>query len=391
MEKIIQITINSTLFGIEEPAYLKLSSYLNEIKTTFEGDSSGQEIIKDIEARIAEHLKAGGGEYVTLDLVEAIIIKMGVASDLKGSDAVEGQKETPKENADEDKKRKLYRDEENAILGGVCSGIAAYIDVDPTWVRLSFIAITFLGFGLIIPIYILLWLIIPPAATIDEKLEMHGSSVNLKSIVGEVRSRINDLRENHKCCDKRPKGVECSETCKKNSNILKQRTFKIIEKITVVFGVVLRILLGSIITILGLIILIGFTATISLIISAGFPLGLESVISSLQIEPYITALVVAGITAFLIPAILIFYGGVHILTGRTTKRKTHGFLTLGIWMVAITTIIFSFVHIGVKFATYSKDNNIPKIEYVNYKKRMEITNSDLKQIGKKIELEATAE
>lgn len=385
MEKIIQITINSTLFSIEESAYQKLSDYLSEIKLAFENDENGAEIIKDIEARIAEHLKAGGGEFVTIALVEAIVQKMGLASDLCDKNTSDEKISKEKESCKKTDKRRLYRDEENAIIGGICSGIGAYIDVDPTWIRIIFIILIVLGFGLIIPIYLLLWIIIPPATTINERLNMKGVSANLNSIVHEVKSRIEDLKDKHSCCDKNDiKNAECTETCKKNSNELKQRVSEIVGKIIKLFVFVLRIIVGFLITLFGLSILFGFVVAISILLSIGIPFGLETFIVNNGLETSIFVLVVASITAVIIPALLISCGGFAMLTNKTKKRKTYGLTTLLIWILAIAVIIFIITNIGIKFATYSNHNNQSTIKQIIISKDYHIDREKIENIGEDI-------
>ena len=83
MEKITQISINATLFSLEDSAYKKLSSYINEIREAFKNEVGGQEIVKDIEARIAEHLKESGDELITLSLVDEIIEKASLREKIK--------------------------------------------------------------------------------------------------------------------------------------------------------------------------------------------------------------------------------------------------------------------------------------------------------------------
>ncbi len=380
MEKIIQITINSTLFSIEEIAYTKLSIYLEEIKEIFQIEEGGQEIIKDIEARIAEHLKAGGGQVVTILLVEAVIAKMGIASDLCDKE-IPTQSEGKKSDI---KRKRLFRDEDHAIIGGVCSGIAAYIDVDPTWVRISFIIIAVLGFGIIIPIYIILWLITPPATTITEKLEMHGTSVDLNSIVGAVRTRINEHRDQHKCCDKgnisrNEVDKKCTNDCKENTEILKSRATKIVTKIIDLFGLVFRILVGSIVALCGFSLLLGFAVVFSTLLSSNIPQMYDAFISANRLDPYIVILVVSSITAFLIPSILIFYGGIAMATNKTTKKKTYGFLTLAVWMLAVTAIVFSLTRIGINFIGNNKINAQTETERYPEQKLRESEIQKLKQ------------
>jgi phage shock protein PspC (stress-responsive transcriptional regulator) len=209
MEKVIHISLNAVLFPLEEPAQLLLAEYLDAIHEAFAKEEGGQEIQKDIESRIAEHLKKLGDGPITTLQIQHIITIMGSVEELTNGAQTTSTKSEQKENEDAGEPvvlrthKKLYRDIEHAYIGGVCAGIAAYLDTDPTWVRIVFVALIFIGMGSIIPIYLLLWLIVPPALTIAEKLDMHGDPVTLQSIAENVRKRIQELkaerRRHHHC------------------------------------------------------------------------------------------------------------------------------------------------------------------------------------------------
>jgi phage shock protein PspC (stress-responsive transcriptional regulator) len=202
MEKIIHISIDATLFPLEEPAQQLLEKYLSDIRTAFTNEESAEEILRDIESRIAEHLRKLGNGPINRAHIEKIIATMGSVSEL--TESVGGKQTSPEtplptdhEKATYRTHKKLYRDIEHAYLGGVCAGIAAYLDTDVTWVRVAFIALIFIGMGSIIPIYLILWLLVPPALTTADKLDMHGDPVTLQSIAANVRKRIHELKEEH--------------------------------------------------------------------------------------------------------------------------------------------------------------------------------------------------
>lgn len=202
MEKIIHISLDATLFPLEESAQQLLEKYLSDIRTAFNGEEGAEEILRDIESRIAEHLKKLGDGPINRGHIEKIIATMGRVDELtegiRGKQAAtETSKPQAEEQATQRTHKKLYRDVEHAYLGGVCAGIAAYLDTDVTWVRVIFVALIFIGMGSIIPIYLILWLLVPPALTIAEKLDMHGDPVTLQSIAANVRKRIHELKEEH--------------------------------------------------------------------------------------------------------------------------------------------------------------------------------------------------
>lgn len=176
MKKALQISLAKTLFTIEEDAYARLENYLAAVRKHFASTPESAEIITDIEASIAEQLLERKEKIVTIEAIESILAKMGkvedfddrIASNVPASDggpAIGG--------------KKLYRNTDNAIIAGVCSGIAAYFGWDALWVRLGFFLLTFLnGFGILL--YIVLWIIMPEAKSAAQKLEMTGGTPNAK-------------------------------------------------------------------------------------------------------------------------------------------------------------------------------------------------------------------
>lgn len=220
MEKIIHISINASLFPLEEPAQQLLQTYLNDIRAAFQNEEGGQEILRDIEARIAEHLKKLGDGPINLAHIKGIIATMGSVAELTESTRTNESRDSSEHDHTEatpaypHAHKKLYRDIEHAYLGGVCAGIAAYLDTDVTWVRLVFVVLIIIGMGSIIPIYLLLWLIVPPAITTAEKLDMHGDPVTLHSIADTVRKRIHEIKEEHQkhhhCCRNRDEHTKTS-------------------------------------------------------------------------------------------------------------------------------------------------------------------------------------
>ena len=165
MKKVININFQGTVVPIEETSYELLKQYTESLRQYFANEEGRDEIINDIESRISElfqeRLKKGSA-CITDDDVNAIITNMGRPADFEEAEAGEPSSGAPKQSANyqyvssDIKGKKLYRDENHKILGGVCSGIAAYIGIDPIIVRLVFI---FSGIGFIA--YILLWAFVP--------------------------------------------------------------------------------------------------------------------------------------------------------------------------------------------------------------------------------------
>ncbi len=171
MKKIININLSGRVIPIEDSAYEKLQNYIESLRKYFANEEGRDEIINDIESRIAELLdeKIRKGASSTTDAdVEEIIGSMGKVEDFE-AESVTDAKESSQQNSQqsytstEKKSRgRLYRDTSDKFIGGVCSGIAAYMNVDPAIVRILFAIITFGGFGLGFLAYIILWIVLPP-------------------------------------------------------------------------------------------------------------------------------------------------------------------------------------------------------------------------------------
>src|SRR5688572_7333646 len=169
MKKIININLSGRVIQIEDSAYEKLQGYIESLRRYFSKEEGRDEIINDIESRIAEllHEKVRkSASPITDEDVDGVIASMGRPEDFDEEAAetrdTKGQPQQQQFSYSEKKtRRRLYRDTSDKFIGGVCSGIAAYLNVDPAIVRILFAIITFGGFGLGFLIYILLWMILP--------------------------------------------------------------------------------------------------------------------------------------------------------------------------------------------------------------------------------------
>ncbi|MBS1737162.1 MAG: PspC domain-containing protein [Bacteroidetes bacterium] len=197
MKKVININFQGTVVPIEESSYELLQQYIESLRVHFAGEEGKDEIINDIESRISELFQErikNGSTCITDDDVNTIIDNMGrpeeLADDEMGADSEKNKGEKKKESFTESttfnwKGKRLYRDENNKIIGGVCSGIAAYFDIDPIIVRILFV-VTGVGFLL----YILLWAFVPGSFRIEngarKRLYRHPDD----KIIGGVCSGI---------------------------------------------------------------------------------------------------------------------------------------------------------------------------------------------------------
>jgi phage shock protein PspC (stress-responsive transcriptional regulator) len=191
MKRVETISINGIIFSITDDAFRSLSDYLESLYKYFEHEEGGNEIITDIEARIAELLTermGGTAQAITNKDVLHVIETLGALEDITNLDSGETGNIPPYSNLQKRPKR-LYRDPDHSVFGGICAGIAAWLEINPIIVRLIFVA-CFLFYGISIVVYFLLWIIIPLAKTTAQKLEMHGEPINISNIEKSIRDSM---------------------------------------------------------------------------------------------------------------------------------------------------------------------------------------------------------
>ncbi len=192
MNKTISINIGGMIFQIDEEAYKILEQYLESLKQHFAATEGHEEIIQDIEARIGEIFQTkieAGQPLILKENVEEAISILGKPGDIGAEGESSQTKEEPRKTA----KKRLYRDEDNRVLGGVCSGLGHFLDIDPIWFRLAFlISIFFAGTGVIV--YLVLWIIIPRAVTTEERMHMRGSPMTISEIESNIKNEFEDLK-----------------------------------------------------------------------------------------------------------------------------------------------------------------------------------------------------
>ncbi len=204
MKKTVNVNISGIVFHIEEEAYDILQKYLQAIEKNFKDEEERREIMRDIEARIAELFQGKNTlskEVITDFDVQDVIKVMGQPEDYISEEYDEGSHastEDSKEFESMDSSKRLYRDKDNAQIAGVCSGLAAYIGIDPVVVRIIFVIMMLLGLSGGI-VYLILMFVIPEAKTSNDKLKMHGKPINVNSIKETAKDLRDGLKNgNHK-------------------------------------------------------------------------------------------------------------------------------------------------------------------------------------------------
>ena len=181
MKEITRIHLAKTPFSAEIDAKKSLEKYLNSIQKNMHAEP---EAMQEIEARMVELLAERGVSkdgVISHDDVLAVQKQMGEPHDFS-DDASEAIDEIEDKDIDDKPAKQLMRDLDNAIIGGVCAGVAAYFNINPLWVRLIAIISPFMTFGTAVLIYMVMWLSMPPARTASDKLRMRGEPVTLASL-----------------------------------------------------------------------------------------------------------------------------------------------------------------------------------------------------------------
>ena len=185
MNKTININLANVFFHIDENAFMQLDKYLKTIEQYLSKEQSKEEILQDIEARIAELFKesmAHENQVITLSQVNAMIEVMGEPEVYKIDDEEDSTSSSKPMSA-----KKLYRDVDRNYIGGVSAGLNYYLGLNLLLIRFIWIVSALSSFGATVIIYGILWAIIPPARTTAQKLDMQGEPVNLSNIEKKVK------------------------------------------------------------------------------------------------------------------------------------------------------------------------------------------------------------
>jgi len=206
MNKTVNINLAGMVFHINEDAFEILNNYLNTLKNHFKNEESADEILKDIEGRIAELFteRLNKKEAISITDVKEVTAIMGNPSQYDDEIEQEYTQENQKKEEDilKNKRKRIFRDEEERMIAGVCSGLAHYFDINVFWFRIIFLALLFtVGGGPLM--YIILWIAIPSAKTTAEKLEMKGEKVNISNIEKNIKDELDNLEEKVKDFDKK--------------------------------------------------------------------------------------------------------------------------------------------------------------------------------------------
>jgi phage shock protein PspC (stress-responsive transcriptional regulator) len=344
MKKTLTVNISGQVYHIDEDGYDVLQNYLFALKKHFKDQDGGLEIIDDIESRISElfgERVSSSKQGITLEDVNEVIQQLGqpFEMDSEQTKGEESAKSAPVEG--EKKHRRFYRDSDRKVIGGVCSGVAAYFNIDPVLVRIVFI-ILFLFGGSSFWIYVILWIAIPEAKTTAEKLEMSGETVNVDNIEKKIKSEFEGIKS--RIGDYTTEAKSAVNNMKSNvkpSQNSVDRVVSVFSEAVVVLARVFGILFGVCFVVFGLIFLFGLMISIfsysepinssyfgiqAWSISQFLDLVLTS--STSKLSAIIGLLIVIGL-----PLIMIVYSGIKLIFGLNFKVRYLGLSVFFLWIL----------------------------------------------------------
>ncbi|MDG2372027.1 MAG: PspC domain-containing protein [Flavobacteriaceae bacterium] len=348
MNKTININLAQIKFSLDEKGYSILKSYLNNLEQLFETTEGKEEIMEDIEGRIAEifsQYKKYNDYVISLKEVETVIEKMGTVEDFSDN-------EVPKENPSSNTSKQFFRDPDDYWLGGVAGGISKYFGVDTLWIRLTLFILFIIGIPFTILFYILIWVFAPMAKTTADKIKMKGESVNISSIKNKIKEEYETV----------------------NNSVSSKSFRKFSTKIASIIIIVVKFIGKFIALFVGLILVLIPLIFFLLLIFGGLVTGIASGIFmpedfldfGLRINNPL--FFIFGFFLIAIPLIYVFNLGIKLITKRTQLiSKTTNYILIGIWIISI---IFFIVIGALEFSNFI--NYVKTIDFEVYNNSISI-------------------
>jgi len=341
MKKTVNINLAGTFFHIDEDAFAKLSRYLEAVKKSISDPVGGDEIIQDIEARIAELFSERleiNTQVISTRELDAIIKIMGQPEDyIMDEDATQTNSATGNQTRGETTiNKQLFRDSDNKFIAGVCSGLGHYLGLEVIWVRLFWIFLSFVttGFGVIA--YLLFWILVPGAQTTSEKLKMTGEPINISNIEKKFNEGYQKVSQNIKNVDYDKYGEK-----------IKKGSASFFDSLSTILSTVFKIgikFFGLLIVIAGLLglisILIGMTVfgTFGIYDTGVTGMDIYQLIETTNTPIWIVTLIITLIAG--IPLLLLFILGLKIMFPNIKSIGTPVKITLTIlWIAAISILV----------------------------------------------------
>lgn len=353
MKKTFTINISGTIFHIEDDAYEVLQKYLINLKNHFGSEEEGKEIMADIEARIAEIFTEKSSDLknvITILWVEEVIETMGKPEDFV---AEESEEEVPY-SAESKRKRRLYRDPEHRVIGGVCGGLGAYFNIDPVIMRIIFVVLIFITQGAALLAYLVLWIAVPKAVTTAQRLEMRGQEATVKNIEKSIREEVKEVQESYKKFRQSDSYAQGKKKMEGAGEIAYHILKVLLKVVVVILGVIL--VLGGIFGLLALI----STLTIGHSLVEGMPWGWGPAINFPEILNYLVdadvvrwGMIAIGFLAG-IPLLAMLFIGSKLVFRYKSNNAMVSLAMAGVWLMALIVLVVLFTG---QLRNFQNENN----------------------------------
>lgn len=360
MKKNFTVNIGGRIFHIDEDAYEILSIYLDRLRTHFQSEEGAEEIVGDIENRLAEMLTqklTDEKQVINKSDIEELIALMGDPAEME-TDA--------KTHSGNTTRKRFYRNPDEKIIGGVCGGIAAYFHLDPLWIRLGFAAITLLGLGVGVVAYLVIWLLVPEARTTTERLEMQGKKINIHNIEESLKEELQELNKRFKGITDEAQ-VAARRTARQGKNVFEQIFGFILSLISHIFRAIV-VVFGLLLIAVGVFLLIGilisFLAYEHVYYVSSYGINTFSIPAFLNIlvGPSDQSLALIGIALVTgIPLLMMIYIGSRLIFRFKAKSRFVGIPAFGLFLAGLVFCAVSGIHIMKNFSQSSSAQKTEKL------------------------------
>lgn len=351
MKQTVNINLAGTFFHIDEDAYAKLQRYLDAIKRSLSDPQGSDEILRDIEARIAELFSEkieNNSQVISLKELDEVIKIMGQPEDYMVDEEIFDDAPQAAKRRSRSSYKQLFRDIDNKFIAGVSSGLGHYLGLDAIWVRLLWVLLTVFSSGIFIPVYILFWILVPAAESTSDKLKMTGEPVNISNIEKKFKEGYETVADKVKNADYDKYG----ERVKKSGTSFFDA-----------LGNILLTILKIFVKFIGIILIITALSTLVGLIVGLFTLGSVDIWGQGELLDYFTAVDTSNTPLWLlslvllcaigIPFFVLFVLGLKLLISNLKSIGTTAkIVLLVIWVASLVGLGI----IGVRQATHQAYN-----------------------------------
>ena len=346
MNKTIIININGIVFHIEEDAYEVLRSYMTDVKTHFAYSADSDEIVTDIENRLAEmfteRLNAENKQVIVLQDVNEVCALMGNVADFEQDE----EADQPFVYADGTYKveKKLMRDMDDRVIAGVCSGVGHYFDIEPRWMRLILLLLVFFG-GSGIMLYFILWLVMPRALTRTDRMAMKGEPINIQTFKKNFDEEVEGLRH----------GIHRASS----------EAGPLIDRVGSVLGRILRIVvkvIGAFIIFIGAMFLFALVVGLLAFLGVWQSAELNHFPFNIVNPEYKSVLSFSAFVIVFIPLVALILFAIRVLFNRNVVSRTGSFAMLIIWLAGIGLGVYYGSKVGGQFTDEATFSQVTELE-----------------------------